>query len=411
MTSPSTHDFYAALPPFSRFDDVCDDDRFSEIPSDWDVVITDIQGSTQAIEAGRYKDVNAVGACSIIAALNATSGAQIPYVFGGDGATLLIPSALRPAVAAALTHVRKLARDQLSLTLRVGIVPAADLPLGSVRVAKFQASAHVQLAMFSGGGLTTAEKLVKDPTTAARYALSLPDPIAPDPNLLAGFECRWDPLQSRRGLMVSALISTRRGPEVYRRVLDFISSLSHASASAAPRRDADGADNADNAGGAFRPADSANLRLATTAAAFRAESRLRAPQSSARQWLYAQKLRFITAIGRRLVRVGATLGDFDGARYPAEVAANTDFRKFDDTLRMVLDLSTAHADALQAFLAAAHAQGDLFYGLHRAPAALMTCMIRSYQGHHLHFIDGADGGYALAAKQLKRQLADAQAQP
>jgi len=44
------------------------------------------------------------------------------------------------------------------------------------------------------------------------------------------------------------------------------------------------------------------------------------------------------------------------------------------------------------------------YGTHQASAALMTCLVRSYDGDHLHFVDGADGGYALAAKQMKAQL-------
>jgi hypothetical protein len=35
----------------------------------------------------------------------------------------------------------------------------------------------------------------------------------------------------------------------------------------------------------------------------------------------------------------------------------------------------------------------------------MTCLVFSLaQGRHVHFIDGADGGYALAARQLKAQL-------
>jgi Protein of unknown function (DUF3095) len=35
----------------------------------------------------------------------------------------------------------------------------------------------------------------------------------------------------------------------------------------------------------------------------------------------------------------------------------------------------------------------------------MTCLVFSLeQSRHVHFIDGADGGYALAALQLKAQL-------
>jgi hypothetical protein len=36
---------------------------------------------------------------------------------------------------------------------------------------------------------------------------------------------------------------------------------------------------------------------------------------------------------------------------------------------------------------------------------MMTCLVFSLeQSRHVHFIDGADGGYALAALQLKSQL-------
>jgi hypothetical protein len=35
----------------------------------------------------------------------------------------------------------------------------------------------------------------------------------------------------------------------------------------------------------------------------------------------------------------------------------------------------------------------------------MTCLVFSLaESRHVHFIDGADGGYALAALQLKEQL-------
>jgi len=35
----------------------------------------------------------------------------------------------------------------------------------------------------------------------------------------------------------------------------------------------------------------------------------------------------------------------------------------------------------------------------------MTCYFHGPEdGQHIHFIDGGDGGYAMAAKQLKAQL-------
>lgn len=48
-------------------------------------------------------------------------------------------------------------------------------------------------------------------------------------------------------------------------------------------------------------------------------------------------------------------------------------------------------------------RGQIAYGVHVSHQAMMTCLMFNLQDH-VHFIDGADGGYALAAKQLKDQL-------
>lgn len=37
--------------------------------------------------------------------------------------------------------------------------------------------------------------------------------------------------------------------------------------------------------------------------------------------------------------------------------------------------------------------------------SLVTCFVQSTDpGEHIHFVDGGDGGYAMAAKQLKTQI-------
>lgn len=114
--------FYRDLTPFTSFNDLVEDRYFKPVPADWTVFVTDIAGSTKAIEAGRYKDVNTLGASCIVAAQNAMGREPFPYVFGGDGATLLVPAAAAAKVGAALSGVRRMARENFGMTLRVGSV-------------------------------------------------------------------------------------------------------------------------------------------------------------------------------------------------------------------------------------------------------------------------------------------------
>ena len=83
----------------------------------------------------------------------------------------------------------------------------------------------------------------------------------------------------------------------------------------------------------------------------------------------------------------------------------TDHEKFDDALRMTISGTEAQRDALVKYLHGKYVRGQLVYGTHVASHALVTCIVFDYFGQQVHFVDSADGGYALAAKQLKAQLA------
>lgn len=89
-----TENFYADLAPLEQFLDITKPENFRSVPDDWYIVVTDIVESTKAIEQGRYKDVNLLGACSIIAVLNVAQKIEIPFIFGGDGASIVIPPVL-----------------------------------------------------------------------------------------------------------------------------------------------------------------------------------------------------------------------------------------------------------------------------------------------------------------------------
>jgi hypothetical protein len=382
--------FYADLPAFERFTDVSDLAHYRPAPDDWHVVITDVRGSTKAIEAGRYKDVNALGVASIVALRNAIADVEIPYVFGGDGATALVPAETLDAVRAALRGTQRMSAEAFELELRCGIVPVSTLREAGaeVLVARFAASEHVCLAMFSGNGLTEAERRIKDTDEGPRWAV---EPEGDSTASFDGFECRWLPIPSTHGTIVSLLVQATdadsvRATSTYRAVLDDIEAV---------LGEHDG-----------RPVRTTTLKLMPFAHGFGVEAKIHAgrPRGAA-HWRRAWKARAEITIGKLLFALKGRAGGMDGGVYRDEVTANTDFRKFDDTLRMVLDLDAQQLAYLEAKLSARHADGTIVYGVHTAPASLMTCAIGTYSGDHVHFVDGADGGYALAAKQMKSQLA------
>ena len=98
-----------------------------------------------------------------------------------------------------------------------------------------------------------------------------------------------------------------------------------------------------------------------------------------------------------------TLGRFDPKLYRDDVVDNTDFRKFDDGLKMTVDIDAARRARIENLLAEAARAGHCRYGLHRQASALMTCIVPSpFTRDHMHFVDGAAGGYAMAARNLKQ---------
>jgi hypothetical protein len=71
---------------------------------------------------------------------------------------------------------------------------------------------------------------------------------------------------------------------------------------------------------------------------------------------------------------------------------------------MVLDVSEQQASTITEMLEGKKNSGQLFYGINKSKRAIMTCLVFSEHQNHAHFVDGSDGGYALAAKMLKSQM-------
>lgn len=398
-SSFDTRSFYKDLPAVPAGEGLCDIALHKPIPDDWCVVIVDIVGSTKAIERGQYKDVNMVSASSITAVLNATDRASIAYIFGGDGATLLIPAAAAFDVACALYGTRKMAEEGFNLSMRAGIVFADELrKLGApVRVAKTEVAPGVFQSAMSGEGITLAEKLVKDPDKGVQYDISTlfsEKMLASRPVDFTGMECRWQPLHARNGVDLSVIVLAREGDDatkakLYREILTGVEQIcGHADT--------------------WKPASADTLKISANPSRLSGEAKVRTKgQGKAAYIKYLANIVLLSWVGKFCVAFGKKAGEFDGKTYVQATATNNDFLKFDNTLRFIMDVSVEQQAALDRYFKVLVTQGRIFYGIHAAPAALMTCLVFDYTSQHFHFVDGADGGYALAAKQLKQQIKDA----
>jgi hypothetical protein len=83
-----SRNFYRDLVPLASFAEATDTLRHTQLPPDWWVVVADVIGSTTAIAENKYKDVNTVGAATVMAIINVDRSTKIPFVFGGDGALM-----------------------------------------------------------------------------------------------------------------------------------------------------------------------------------------------------------------------------------------------------------------------------------------------------------------------------------
>ena len=385
----SDDEFYARLEPFSEFERFADFEEYSPLPSDWVVLAGDIEGSTQAIAEGRYKDVNMVGAAVITAVLNVCGKIEVPFVFGGDGGAVVVPAGLAEDGAAALRRLQAHAKDTFGLSLRAAMVPVSRIRHAGqeLRVRRMLLNGRNHLAMFAGGGMDLVERVLKT-YSADDPAILRPKPgdDAPD---LQGLSCRWEPLSASRGrmiaLMVRPVVHGDPGP-AYGEILGRLQEI------------------LDQDIPAHAPASDQSLRFRWPPRGLRMEARMLAPTLG---WLKAWSWTiFTSAVTKWCEWRGGRFGPFDAPRYLEELKAQTDFRKFDDCLRTVLDCSAEQVSEIKNYLDQAHEKGLLAYGLHADRSALMTCLVFSIsQGEHLHFVDAAGGGFAKAAKGFKQRLA------
>ncbi len=384
MTTPAATDvFYGAIPVFRGFGSLMDPALYTPLPDDWAIGVADIVELTRAIADQRYKAVNMAGASVIAAVTNALEGREFPFVFGGDGASFAVSPAdlslAREALAATATWVG----EDLDLAMRVALVPVQAIRAQGldIRVARFGPSPNLSYAMFSGGGLGWADAAMKRGEFAVASA---PAGAQPD---LSGLSCRFEEIPSTRGVILSVLVmpATDAKPHAFRKVIEDVIGLTEQSPDSG------------------RPVPPGGPPLRWPPAGLEYEARAARGGTLLKRRTVALAFTLWAYV---VLRFGIKVGGFVPKNYIRQVVENSDFRKYDDGLRMILDCTPELERRLTQLLERAAANKVVRYGLHRQDAAMMTCFAPSVmRSDHVHFIDGASGGYASAATALKAMAA------
>ncbi len=372
--------FYDSLPLLRDFARLTDPVQFSALPDDWVVGVADIVDSTGEIAKGRYKTVNMVGAAVISAMINAMKGNDFPYVFGGDGAGFAVPASAADAAQSTLAALRRWAEEEFGISLRAALMPVAEIRAADrdLRVARYAPSDGVDYAMFSGGGLAWAEAQMK----AGAFAASVAE-LGAQPDL-TGLSCRWSNIKAAHGQIVSLVIE----PTPHATESDFADLAQSVLAAS------EGLERA----GHPVPVNGPPINWPPPGLDIDAHvSRRGRNVTMQKLGLLVQNLLIYL-----LFKVGRPMGNFQPEHYKQMVSRNADYRKFDDGLKMTLDCDEATLSQIRIILEQARGQGKIRYGLHAQDEAMMTCFVPSAtRDDHVHFVDGASGGYAQAAAAMQ----------
>lgn len=381
------HNFYAQLTPLTRLADVADAHRYKPLPLDWHLVLTEVGNAVQAIREGRYREVSLVGAASIAALLNLADTTEIPFLYRGNGAILAIPAWMAEPAQLALGALQTLARQVFDLELRAGVIPVVDLAAAGqpVRVARLAHTDRSPQAAFSGG-LAYAERLIEDPRRGVTYRVPPTDEI--DAVDLHGLECRWQDLRSPYGEIVSLLaapaphMSAEQAAMTLRDLITLIEGIY-------------------GRGGGGRLLEVESLRIRFDPRILCSEVRMRAPRGYLGRLVYLSRV-WTSHLLERIYQIGRTSRSDE--RHMQVVHAPLD-GTYDNALRIILAGAPHQRDQLEASLRSQFERGNLAYGLHVSDRAMLIRLVLDRKGWQVYWIDGADGGYTLANRDLKARLA------
>jgi hypothetical protein len=382
MSVSATEMFYSRLPvnQIRLSELLMEEHLFYKIPDNWHVLITDVKKSTKAVADGLHETVNLVATGSIVAVLNIAFKANlsVPFFFGGDGATFIIPPLILGNVLKALTMHQQNTEKNFKIELRVGQVSVKNIYENNhtLNISKLKASQLFSIPVVLGDGLAYAEKIIK-----GEDYMNESFNVNEEDLDLTGMQCRWDKIKPPENYdeVVSLLVTARSGvsqPQTFKKVIDTLDEIY-----GEPEK--------------RKPITASKLKLKGTLKKIGTEMRAKLGGYNA---LYLFKTWCTTMLGSLYFRTKT------GKTYLNQLVELSDTLVIDGRINTVISGTTQQRETLQSALDEMEKNGEINYGLHVSSESVMSCYVRNMNEDHIHFVDGSEGGYTKAAGVLKKKI-------
>ncbi|SES28317.1 DUF3095 domain-containing protein [Pedobacter rhizosphaerae] len=374
--------FYANLPIYKiqLSDLLLKKECFKAVPNDWKIIVTDVKSSTEAVRSGLHENINLIATGSIVTVLNIAfkAGIAVPFFFGGDGATFIIPPEIAEQTMRALNVYRRNTLENFNITLRIGIVEveAVYAQHHQLMVTRFSRGENFSIPIVLGEGLSYAEKVIKGDDYIFNHAEDKNSELD-----LSGMQCRWDKIEPPENTeeVVTLIVVAQDGTKQAEAFSQVIKQIDRIYGSVEKRQ----------------PISIPKLIFKTSFNNLGREMRHRIGEI---KFFELFKTWLINLYGWVYFRTER------GKNYLKQLVEMSDTLVIDGRINTVISGTTKQRLNLQKVLNQLEEQGIILYGLFVSRESIMSCYVRDLSDDHIHFVDGGEGGYTQAAGILKAKL-------
>ncbi|TXD72562.1 DUF3095 family protein [Aequorivita antarctica] len=377
--------YYAKLKSSNKtlVDLLASESSFSDVPNTWQVVVVDIQNSSQAVDDGKHHQINLTATGAIISVLNTIRkekyNIEIPYFFGGDGATFLLPTLLLNKMIVVLENYSFHIKRNTNLILRVGHISVKDLNVqeASIRIVKHRLTEQLTIPIVLGNGLKKAEEIIKNTFVENNFTNFKEDLLN-----LEGMECRWkqiNPSQTKNKVICLLLDATNETDQgtIYRDVLTKMDAMFGTFKSRQPIK-----------------SNKLNLNLSI----FNIWEEMKITLVN-KNWIYLFKNWVATLFGTLYLNLSR-----NGKQYLKQIGQLSHTFMLDGMINTIFTAEQNKIDLFIAYLDQLEKDKKIIYGIHITHASVMSCYVLDRKTKHSHFVDGTEGGYTSAARMLKIKI-------